>query len=771
MAVCALCVYLSGGRTESHFPVFGALALLALYRDPHVLVTASVTVLAALLARSFLWPESVLGGGPVGVWRPLEHGIYVVLEALVLIAACRRSQKDMRSIAETTAETERQRDELSATKRSLSRQQRRFRRLIDANMIGVLFQDQRRVVTDANDQFLAMFGYTREDLAAGLICGQQLEAPEVVERDREALAAVKERGSCTAFERQYRRKDGTSISVMVGGALLDDDDAWAVAFVIDISELKRAQQDLQRVNADLEERVAARTEELRRVAATADAASRAKSEFLANMSHEIRTPLAAVQGYAELLLDERLAEVDRRPHLEAILRSGAHLMSILNNVLDLSKIEAGKTVVETIDCGPSGILLDVASLLRPRALEKRLAFEIRYLSPIPATIRSDPTRIRQILLNLVGNAVKFTAAGAVRILVRCEAPSSDNPRLCFEVADTGVGLTREEAARLFQPFTQADTSTTRRFGGTGLGLAICQRLAAMLGGAVTVESVPGRGSSFTLELGTGPLADVPLLQAFEESVSPASVRAASLEPGTVRLQGRVLLAEDGADNQLILSTHLRRTGASVTLAGNGRAAVEQALAAVRRKEPFDLILMDMQMPELDGYQATAALRAAGYTRAIVALTAHAMKSDRDKCLAAGCTDFLTKPVSQSELAAVAARWLSPCTSPAAEAPLYCEIDDSPEILAIVRAFADELPARAQAISEAERRGDLAEVAHLSHQLKGAAGSYGFQSITDAAAAVEWAATEGVGRDTLVRHADALAALCRRATAALADCAA
>ncbi len=482
MAVSALHIHLSGGRIESHFLVFASLAFLAFYRDHRVLVTAAVAVTVDHLARGLWWPESVFGVTAAGVWRPLEHGLYVVLEVAVLSAAALRSRREMRGSAARHAEIEGQRDQLTATERELTQ-----------------------------------------------------------------------------------------------------------------------------VNADLELRVAARTEELSRAAAVAGAASQAKSEFLANMSHEIRTPLAAVQGYAELLLDERLAEPDRRPHVEAILRSGQHLMAILNNILDLSKIEAGKTVVEAIPCEPASVLLDVASLLRPRALEKRLAFDIRFLTPVPATIRSDPTRIRQILLNLLGNAIKFTAAGSVRVLVGCRALESPAPRLWFEVVDTGMGLTREEAARLFQPFTQADSSTTRRFGGTGLGLAICQRLAGMLGGGVTVESRPGRGSSFTLEIATGPLAGVPLVEEFQESMAPCSLRGASLAPAVASLRGRVLLAEDGADNQLIISTHLRRAGVEVTVADNGRVAVDLALEAARRGEAFD--------SDPDGHADARARRLPGDRRA------------------------------------------------------------------------------------------------------------------------------------------------------------
>jgi CheY-like chemotaxis protein/HPt (histidine-containing phosphotransfer) domain-containing protein len=462
-----------------------------------------------------------------------------------------------------------------------------------------------------------------------------------------------------------------------------------------------------------------------------------------------------VQGYAELLLDDDLSPADRRTHVKTIQRSGQHLMSILDNILDLSKIEAGKMSVEHVACSPSRVLHEVASLMQVRAAEKKLAFEVRFETAIPATIRSDPTRLRQILLNLTGNAVKFTGTGAVRVFARCVAPSSDDPRLRIEVADTGVGLTPEQVDALFQPFTQADSSTTRRFGGTGLGLSICRRLAALLGGTITVDSRPGRGSSFTLELGTGPLDGVRMVERFQDSDAPAPPRP---EP-SARIAGRVLLAEDGVDNQRLISMHLSRAGADVTLVDNGRAAVEAVLAA-----PFDLIFMDMQMPELDGYQATARLRSAGYRGPIVALTAHAMSTDRDKCLAAGCTDFLTKPASRADLVAMAARHLGHARPPS-EAPLRSDLADDPEMRALVQLFVEDLPGRARALRDAGGSADVARLTDLAHQMKGTAGGFGFPRLTDAAAELEDAAVSRAGPDVLEHHVEALVALCARVNAA------
>ena len=260
--------------------------------------------------------------------------------------------------------------------------------------------------------------------------------------------------------------------------------------------------------------------ELERAHAAAQAATRAKTEFLANMSHEIRTPMTAILGYADLLRDPQLSRGEHHTYLNVIRRNGEHLLALINDILDLSKIEAGRMTIEQVACSPAAILHEVASLMQVRARLKNLAFEVACADRLPETIVSDPTRLRQILLNLVGNALKFTASGGVRVTCRMQA-GGDRPRLAFEVRDTGIGLAPEEQSALFQAFSQADNSTTRRFGGTGLGLAISKRLAQLLGGDIEVESEPGRGSTFTLWLATAPLAQA------DPGASPAAPQAGS----------------------------------------------------------------------------------------------------------------------------------------------------------------------------------------------------------------------------------------------------
>jgi signal transduction histidine kinase/HPt (histidine-containing phosphotransfer) domain-containing protein len=462
--------------------------------------------------------------------------------------------------------------------------------------------------------------------------------------------------------------------------------------------------------------------------------SRMKSEFLANMSHEIRTPMTAVLGYADLLLDHDLSPSDRVSYIQTIRRNGEHLLAVLNDILDLSKIEAGKMTVEAEPCSPAQIAVDVASLMRVRAHSKGLRFDFRFQSALPETIRSDATRLRQILMNLVGNAIKFTQRGRVSVEVMWSAPA-----LRFRIRDEGIGMSAEQMARLFRPFAQADSSTTRRFGGSGLGLAICRRLAEMLGGNIAVDSELGRGSTFTLELHVGALDGVPMLEDLSEACSSSSNTTQRRPAIKSKLSGRVLLAEDGADNQVLVSTILRRAGADVAIVDNGVRAVEAALAALAEGHPFGLILMDMQMPELDGYGATATLRGRGYHGPIVALTAHAMSWDRDRCIAAGCTDYLTKPIQRALLLSTVSHYLDQPTAPPPEptdGPLTSDMADDEDMAELVEQFVATVPERIGALRAASVTGDRVCLARLAHQLKGAAGGYGFPRISESAAALE-----------------------------------
>ena len=406
--------------------------------------------------------------------------------------------------------------------------------------------------------------------------------------------------------------------------------------------LEKAAEDLRASNAQL---AAAKL--------AAEAANRAKSEFLANMSHEIRTPMTSIIGFAELLQDEIASSKEPRGGIEcadAIVRNAKHLLQIINDILELSKIESGKLEVQQVECSPWEVVTAAAAMMRSRAHEKGLTMSLERVEPIPETIHTDPLRLRQILINLIGNAVKFTDSGGIRLVARLVQDDPSRPLLSVQVIDTGVGMTEDQIGRLFERFSQVDNSATRKHGGTGLGLAISKWLAEMLGGAIVVQSTPGRGSSFTVTIETGTLEAVPRLGAApvtgDSPPEKTIMRFASGE--------RILLAEDSADNQQLLSLILTHAGFQVTVAENGQVACDRAMAALSEGTPFDLILMDMQMPVMDGYEATGQLRSAGYTRPIAALTAHATAEDRKKCLEAGCDHYVAKPIDRNELLGVAA---------------------------------------------------------------------------------------------------------------------
>ena len=476
-----------------------------------------------------------------------------------------------------------------------------------------------------------------------------------------------------------RRKDGTkywesaTISPIFGP---HDDITHFVAIKDDVTQQKIAMEELQSY-AEALQAANARLAELNRMA---ERAVLAKGEFLANMSHEIRTPMTAILGYADLLADS-VTQPEQRESVQVIRRNGDHLLAIINDILDLSKIEAGKLAIEPVECSPVSVLVDVISLMRVRAKAKGLSLNLEYEGDIPQTVRTDPTRLRQILINLVGNAVKFTQTGGVRLVVSLEDPQNLVPRLRCDIIDTGIGIDPQHFAELFQPFHQVDNSHSRSFGGTGLGLAISKRLAQVLGGDIVVHSRPGAGSTFSLRIAVGSLKHVPLIRPSSEVVADP-VAPAQGDP--VPLRGcRILLAEDGPDNQRLVSFLLRRAGAEVDIAENGRQAVEMALATFPGwgqrysdpRTPYDLVLMDMQMPIMDGYAATRRLRREGYTRPILALTAHAMKGDREKCLAAGCTAYLTKPIDHAALVQAILEHIRPQpAAPFAEMPCPVSAD-------------------------------------------------------------------------------------------------
>jgi signal transduction histidine kinase len=396
--------------------------------------------------------------------------------------------------------------------------------------------------------------------------------------------------------------------------------------------------------ADLE-RLLAKVREKERVERelrqAAEAANRAKTYFLANVSHEIRTPMTAILGYAELLGSDDLGPAERADCVETIRRNGDHLMAIINDILDLSKIESGQFAVEPSDTVVAEVVRDVVQLLQVRAVAKGIQLLHVVEGDAPRVpVRTDPVRLRQVLLNLVGNAVKFTDHGSVRVSVSAERQGQ---RMRFSIAtqDTGPGIEPEQLGRLFQPFSQADVSHTRRHGGTGLGLAISQRLAHLLGGQIDVASEPGRGSVFTFTFAADTVADAALV--------PETAGAIRPQRGAGPLSGmRVLLVEDSVDSQRILSALMRLAGAEVDVAGDGLSAVSRFDGSYAP----DLVIMDIQMPVMDGVEAISRIRARGYRGRIVALSAAALGLERERAIAAGCEGFHLKPISRTDLVAL-----------------------------------------------------------------------------------------------------------------------
>ena len=485
----------------------------------------------------------------------------------------------------------------------------------------------------------------------------------------------------------------------------------------------------------------------------AQAANQQKSLFLANMSHEIRTPLTAIIGFAQCLQDDSSKPTQRKDMTDAIVRNGKHLLKLINDVLDLSKIESNKLEVEQLDVDPFQVLGEVDSLIGQLARDKGLEFKFEHNFPLPKRIRTDPTRMKQILLNLTGNAVKFTSSGNITLTTRFDP---QRELLTIVISDTGIGMTQEQAAHLFQAFSQADASTTRKYGGTGLGLSISKTLAQLLGGDVVCDSAPGAGSRFTVTLATGNVAPEALAQS-QETAAPINSEAACAAVKGIRLQGRILLAEDSPDIQQLVRLYVERCGAEITVVGNGQLAVEAALV-----DSFDLILMDMQMPIMDGIEATKLLRDTGYGLPIVALSANAMQEEQERYMAAGINGFLAKPIELGPFFQTLSRFLKPAPTLADTAETILEdlgsLTSDPEYQRMVEQFKAGVPDMLTKILNGLEIGDAETVRIAAHTLKGMGGSFGYPRITELAKEVETCAKQGA-LDGARLAATALAQFC------------
>ncbi len=486
----------------------------------------------------------------------------------------------------------------------------------------------------------------------------------------------------------------------------------------------------------------------------AEAANNVKTLFLANMSHEIRTPLTAIIGYAQSSLAHAPSEEQRLSNLKTIVRNGEHLLNVINDILDLSKIEAGKLEIELVPVALFSILQEVRSVSSLHTERKGIAFDVHYDFPLPERITTDPTRLKQILLNITNNAIKFTHKGGVSVKLSYQSPEA---KVKFVVADTGIGMTTMQLAGLFKPFSQADASTSRRFGGSGLGLHISKQLAEKLGGGISVTSVTGQGSTFEVLVDAGNPRPVDFVN--ELPLTSASNDDCAEETAPPQVTGQLLLAEDNPDNQKLIGLYVQRTGAEMTIAANGKIALEQAM-----RNDYDLILMDMQMPVMDGMEATTLLRQSGFDGPIVALTASTTKGEIERFTQAGCSGLLSKPIDWNKLYALLAQHLPPRSQSedvdtmAAPAPALND-----QLRHLTAQFIHGLPARMDGIRAAHAQRDWPQVARAIHDIKGMGGGFGYPRLTQVAATIEMAIGEK-NYAVLAQHVSELESLVSEATA-------
>jgi PAS domain S-box-containing protein len=586
------------------------------------------------------------------------------------------------------------------------------RSLIESNIDALITTDPSGIITDVNKQMEALTGCTRDELI-GAPFKNYFTDPGRAEAGIKRVLSEKK---VTDYELTARARDGKQTVVSYNATTFYDRDRTlqgVFAAARDVTERKRVEVELQQAKA------------------VAESASQTKSDFLASMSHEIRTPMNAIIGIADLLAKTSLSP-EQDKYVQIFRRAGDNLLHLVNDILDLSKVEASQLELERTAFSLTDLLEKVKEMVAIRAQEKGLALVCEVASIVPVDLVGDPTRLRQVLLNLLGNAIKFTESGEVALRVAPEAGAGVPGTLRFTISDTGIGIPDDKLGAVFERFTQADSSTTRRYGGSGLGLTISKRLVELMGGCIRVESGVGKGSVFSFA--------VP----FE--VRPMAARRAAVAVGarlTPALPAlRILLVEDSTDNRTITLAYLQDTPYQVDIAENGAIACEKFTAG-----HYELVLMDRQMPVMDGLTATRTIRAwelANHRRPtpIMALTASALKGDQEMFVAAGCTTYLTKPIKQDVLLQ-AIRDLSDVAptsffeASTSIATIAVRVD--PKLADLVPTFLQNRRQDVIALLDALDRRDHATVESLGHGMKGAGGSWGFREITDIGAALEQSA--------------------------------
>ena len=633
MLSSALLIHLSGGRIETHFHVFGSLAFLSFYRDWRVILTGTVVVAIDHFLRGLFWPESVYGLVTGAEWRWLEHAGWVVFTDIFLVYACVRSRNEMWAIAERQARLEETNATVEHTvcERTKDLQERtdelqqaceQKNAIVQTALDAVIGMGADGRITGWNSQAEQMFGYSAEE-ALGRSLAEMI-IPEGLRAQHEAgFRRYQETGTSDLLNRRIEitavRRDGKEFPVEVSiAAIRGGHETSFCGFVRDITDRLQAAEHLCRAKE------------------SAELANSAKSEFLANMSHEIRTPMNGILGMTELLLDSELT-AEQRESMDLVKSSAESLMRVINDILDYSKIEAGKLDLDPIEFQFRDAMEDTLKTLALRAHRKGLELACEIAPDVPARVIGDPGRLRQIIVNLVGNAIKFTETGEVVVRVALQSQTTDGCRLHFEVADTGIGVAPEKQRLIFHPFLQADGSTTRRFGGTGLGLTISSRLVALMEGQIGLDSRVGRGSTFHFDARFG--------RARSVDRNPAT-------SGSPKLQGlRVLVVDDNATNRRVLQGMLRVWGARPAGVDSGPAALQELRRAVSAGEPYPLLLTDAMMPDMDGFMLVEQLRKElGLAPpTIMMLTSADRQADAARCRRLGMAAYLVKPIKADEL--------------------------------------------------------------------------------------------------------------------------
>ncbi len=520
--------------------------------------------------------------------------------------------------------------ERQQAERALRLSENRFRRVFDSNVVGMMFTNFEGEITDANDRFLSMIGYTKEELNAGLINWVKITPQEHRQKDLDAIAHLKQYDSIAPWEKVYLHKDGHPVSVLIGVAMLSMIEQTSVCVVVDISDRKEAEAKLQKTNQDL----------IR--------ATRLKDEFLANMSHELRTPLNAILGMTEGLQERIFGEINpKQSHaLSTVENSANHLLSLINDILDVAKIESGQIELTYSSVAIAPLCASSLAFIKQPSLKKQLQL-ITQIPPLLPNLWIDERRIRQVLINLLNNAVKFTPEGGTITLT--VSPITDNQQSFLRIAitDTGIGVAPENIDRLFQPFVQIDSALNRQYAGTGLGLALVKQIIELHGGKVGLTSELGRGSCFTLDLPCDAFNDSHGHQDNLQEIQQIQTDVALSQNQEPASQASlILLVEDNQANVITISSYLQAKGYRFICAHNGKEAI-----ALAQSELPHLILMDIQMPEMDGLEAIQHIRQIPtlQTIPIIALTALAMDGDRERCLAAGANEYMSKPVKLREL--------------------------------------------------------------------------------------------------------------------------